>query len=209
MDFLTEHSESNWCESKYNGEFLPYLKEPLNTISGLIFLAVAYKLSIQFKCPSINYLIQCIYFVGVGTFLYHASLFRIFKIIDQISILVLLMACSACYLGYDLEKEKKYISLTGILCSFIFFFKGMDYILVLCGMLMVIYTFFHKRYRNVHQHLLYVLIHIFILSFSIWIFDKQCYNGFHTHWLFHCTISLLAYNGVIFLYTINKDRYIL
>ena len=94
MDFnyiFTPPIQKEWCESQtlWSHE-LTWLREPFNTMTGIIFFVVFYSLLEITNLRDIIYTVLCI---GIGTILYHATLFPIFKLlcIEYISFPILVL----------------------------------------------------------------------------------------------------------------------
>ena len=205
MDFnyiFTPPIQNEWCESQtlWSHE-LTWLREPFNTMTGIIFFAVFYSLLEITNLRDIIYTVLCI---GIGTMLYHATLFPIFKLFDQMSIFLLLLYI-IFHKFYSLKVCKKYIDFLSLIFIplFLTFPAIGDLCLFVVGVALYKYIISFKLYYN---HLIF----LWISSMFFWGLDRFCISFsyeneiyyLHTHWIFHILIGLLSYYGIIYLETI-------
>ncbi len=200
MPKLFEHSESNWCESQ-DLEFHSLLVEPYNVLSGLSLFIIALFLYLEFgRDKDIHYLAKIIFSIGLGTILFHGTMLQVFKLWDQISIILLLFACTAHYLQYKLEYEQKYINIVALCTLPIFSISNMNIFLLSLGVIMAVVVNRFPIYAERDKYLLRRVQVLFFISLAVWFFDKRCINGYHSHWIFHILISFVAYFGIKFLH---------
>ena len=203
-------SELEWCESvmwihlSYN---VWWFREPLNIITGMVFFLVHSMLmnsNIIKNNKNTSYITNTLLWIASGTVLYHGSLFPIFKMIDQMSILMLLFYISFYYYGHFSIRVKRYIDICGVIFVPVFLVFPIlgDISLFLLGICMCL-----VGKNDVTDN---TIIYTWYISIFMWILDKMCLNinGIYlpTHWLFHICTGYLAYYGILYLEKLSETK---
>ena len=192
-----------------------FFREPYNVLTGFIFFAVFVLL---YNMPIINRhkesleIAKTLVWIGMGTILYHGTLYPLFKVFDQMSVFMLILYL---YLyNLDILRHVQMCVNVFLLCMtpvFLLFPIVGDFFLIVAGVLAYIYCP-NLKYSS-------WLIFLWAASISFWLFDKMCLSivvggddtgtsivYLHTHWLFHITINFLAYYGILFLRTGQLEK---
>lgn len=208
--YLFEQSDSEylWCEKKCH----QYFQEPINSVSGLVFVYVFYLLKKDIKESSIQYLINTVLAIGISTIMYHSTMFNIFRTMDQITILLLLFGCICQYFNkrQKIYEYTVYLIIGLLLPFFLIELWFINFLLIFVGVVMTYMSTLNLRILRPDEiwGLRYIAIG-FIVSMFFWFFDRMCIYHLHTHWIFHIIIAAVAYKGINWLYTINNPRYII
>jgi hypothetical protein len=169
----------DWCEDNQ----ILFVKEPLNALTGLSFLLVAYKTdNLTIKLSNI--------FVAIATTLYHTFLSDFTRRMDQISILFIICAYAAvAYKQLSMRLE--------MIPPFVYLLNGNLVLgILLCFSLFItIYINIVGIDTPIYPDIKF-LNSLYVISGTTWWVDHLCWYGIHTHWLFHLLVSFIAYKMI-------------
>lgn len=90
MDIFKLPSSISWCESKY--KVVPYIAEFWNTLTGICLIVsglLFYKNNQSLISAHFSRIIGLLIFVGIGTMLFHSTLYYPFQLLDELPMILL------------------------------------------------------------------------------------------------------------------------
>lgn len=193
-----ESSSIDWCETNYKKSI--YIAEFWNSITSISFIFIPLILKYKYD-ESMNLKREYDFsrftalFIGLTSFYFHSTLSLLGQILDEASLLILLIGC--LWLFFKLNTFKVVISIC-ILLPLLFFEPELNaYLLIIGGSISVYLIKKHSKLKlNYKQYKLASLL--FILGIVSWILDKICFqNYFSFHALWHILTCLSMYNFVL------------
>lgn len=200
-----ESGKIDWCEPNY--VYSNYIVEFWNTLSNIMFLIFGYygikycrnnRLDISFYKLFVTYI-----FIGISSAYFHGTLSLLGQILDEICIYVLLVLS----LKNFVEIKNVYL----VLSVFVMFIypKYNPFILFVIGFFIMIKVFgIYNRINKIQKTLGILTTIMFFVSIGFWVFDKICMyeNVVHTHFIFHISVSIMGFVGILFLDFITNNR---
>lgn len=209
-------SSINWCETDYL--YNEYIAEFWNTITGfsLIFAGIYnFYINKRKNIQELYYSNFLLMLVGIGTILFHGTLFYFFQLIDEIPMLLLVIEYYRLIHGNNEILFKLYSSIPIIILSYYshpVYQTVLFQVSIFTGVLLLSFHFYYfKEKYNIDTRELPIIFVICIVSFLIWNLDRLYCNQLsylNLHAIWHITTSL----GMIFVnkfmtIVIYRNRY--
>jgi dihydroceramidase len=195
-------SSVNWCENDYTHSEI--IAEYWNTITGIFIIISALYNFYQNKRKSVwelyfsNFLLLL---VGVGTMLFHGTLFYIYQLLDEVPMILLIIEYYKLVDKDTVYLPKLYSSIPVIVGSY---YVHPDYQVILFQSFIVTgvvllafhFSYFTKKY-NIDLQELPIILTITIFSTIIWSIDKH-YCNYVVHLNLHAIWHITTAIGMIF-----------
>lgn len=222
---MTLPSTVNWCEEDYKHS--SYIAEYWNTLSGL-FLCFSslyfYYINKDQRFYKLFYINKLLFFVGIGTMLFHGKLLYIFQLMDELPMVLiaiestrllqtLKMYNSKYGRSYSVYNSTKYILLLTIIFSYyisptleVIIFQGslVYYVLLFCTTCKRLLSSDISNFKLKSNILFYIKISLTtsLLSITLWLIENNFCNNvnhlqLHAFWHLLTSISMYYLNNII------------
>jgi len=193
-------SPMRWCETIQGNAFFysKHIVECWNTITSFIFCILAIYGYINNKHSDVIPWIY-LFFVGITSAWFHATLSFMGQFCDELSIILLIAHCLKLF--YNIESIfYNYITILVVLISWVF--PNVSPPILLCIGLVLITTTYFSIENNISKYLWINSMKIGIIGIICWLFDFMCY--FNTHTLWHIFIGISAYYMILLSLPVHR-----
>lgn len=187
----------DWCEQNYH--YLSNVAEFYNAASSLC-IALAGVVGWYKHDRAANVLLISI---GLTSVYYHTTLTAVGQYLDELSIILLVEYCAYSYLNLHGRWLTGFITACTSVNALLWLYPPLNAVLMLGIGLIVIRWLRQQHLADEHLH---TSIAWLLAALVMWIWDKFCYNNWHTHWLWHMLVSVHAYYGVKFVDRVKRQR---
>lgn len=199
-----ESSKIDWCEKNY--EWSPYIVEFFNTITNIpyiIFYYIGLYSFKNFKCNGDDKLLYgCLFFIGITSMYFHATLSLYGQLLDEFCIILLLMnTLTMVYKNKYTQFYIKCYTLTHsvVMCYYPWINIPVLFIIGFCIWKLLRTRF--KKYKDISFKKYWILSQIlFLSSVTCWIIDRfMCgyIQNIQFHALWHVLSAFCAYYSIL------------
>lgn len=199
-----ESSDIDWCEDNYTHS--PYIVEFYNTISNIpfiLFYAIGLRSFRYMSCQDYDYFLYgCLFFTGISSFYFHATLSLYSQLLDEFSIIFLL--CNTLLMLYKDTFSKKCIKGYTITHSIVMCYYPWINIPVLFFIGFYLWLILRKRFNKYTEPSFRKYWRcaqfFFVCSVICWLLDKFLCNivkKYNLHACWHILSAICAYYSIL------------